>query len=444
MDTIHNTEGCFFRALDDEPVFVLLARDPVAAETVRWWVTLRQALIGAGQKPLEDHGALAEALETAQAMVAWRSEATGPLWPDGPRWKHEASLPTRYVMVSREAIDEDDTRMGKLEARLGLDLEQFMFYCQQHVDKGTPDGDAKARVNYEHACEIASLLQQPKPEFPKPTLQLDAAQSATLDEEIISTLNRKPEIRDRVRRALREPFVAVDLAAKMATGLRQVTADMEEWLGDKTGTERAASYKTFMDRINGYAAELEQGRITQERLRSRTIGKSPLLGEPYTPSDTIDVTDTPALPPHRFTIFTKGRQWAYGRGLEISPSHIPAMLDAMEKDGWVLHSVFGGTVADKVGMLFRRSPRLRLIVSDEVDSPDWRDIGKGWSKNQDTPEGAPWSKPRGMEPSRVYVGRWFGRDLWLDGNVTSQALQQLKDRIMAGESMVGMGRGQEP
>lgn len=104
---------------------------------------------------------------------------------------------------------------------------------------------------------------------------------------------------------------------------------------------------------HGVRAELEKG------------------GNPRGPDhDTRDVTETPELPPHRFALFEKGREWAYGRGLEINPSHIPAMLDRMEEDGWHLQCVFGGIEPTKVGMLFyRRQPSVFEAVHGYGDWP---------------------------------------------------------------------------
>lgn len=37
-DELSNPESCLNQAADDEPLFVLKANDPIAAETVRWWL----------------------------------------------------------------------------------------------------------------------------------------------------------------------------------------------------------------------------------------------------------------------------------------------------------------------------------------------------------------------------------------------------------------------
>lgn len=59
---------CYENAHPDEPMFVLLGRDPAAAAIVRLWTSLRERL---GEK---DIGMLAEASACANAMEAWARE----------------------------------------------------------------------------------------------------------------------------------------------------------------------------------------------------------------------------------------------------------------------------------------------------------------------------------------------------------------------------------
>lgn len=154
MDTIFNDKGCFYRALDDEPIFVLLARDPCAAEAVRWWVTLRQALIGKGEKPLEDHAMLGEALTTAQAMVGWRSDATDPArYLEEPRWKAEPA-PARELVETGYA--------DKLRERLLANANRFYGYAANHFAKDTEDAWRKGEVNWtEYLANIELLGLEP-------------------------------------------------------------------------------------------------------------------------------------------------------------------------------------------------------------------------------------------------------------------------------------------
>jgi hypothetical protein len=65
---------CYHNAEADEPMFVLLARDPSAPETVRMWANLREHLIYSGKKPESDRAMIEEALACADAMEEWRKK----------------------------------------------------------------------------------------------------------------------------------------------------------------------------------------------------------------------------------------------------------------------------------------------------------------------------------------------------------------------------------
>lgn len=56
---------CYVRAEPDEPMFVLLARDPLAPMLVRLWADLRSHLAGNPSK-------VSEARECAANMDSWR------------------------------------------------------------------------------------------------------------------------------------------------------------------------------------------------------------------------------------------------------------------------------------------------------------------------------------------------------------------------------------
>lgn len=67
---------CYDAAEPDEPIFILLARDPVAADLVREWVKRRQALDGGseGDKHME-------ALACAASMDVFRLALTNRVAP---------------------------------------------------------------------------------------------------------------------------------------------------------------------------------------------------------------------------------------------------------------------------------------------------------------------------------------------------------------------------
>jgi len=86
-----------------------------------------------------------------------------------------------------------------------------------------------------------------------------------------------------------------------------------------------------------------------------------------------DLAHKPEVPPHRFSMFNKGKGWAYARGLEINPSHLPDALDAMEADGWELVSLFGQTESDKVGFIFKRKLPTMVTVNMSADTTDFQE-----------------------------------------------------------------------
>lgn len=71
------TYDCYENAKPDEPMFVLLARDPSAPALVEEWARRRGELIDRGEKPESDRPMIAEALSCATAMREWRVSS----WP---------------------------------------------------------------------------------------------------------------------------------------------------------------------------------------------------------------------------------------------------------------------------------------------------------------------------------------------------------------------------
>lgn len=71
---------CLDKALPDEPMFVLLARDTCAPHTVRQWAYKRERAIVCGERPESDRAQVAEARAVAKAMERWREDNDG-------RWK---------------------------------------------------------------------------------------------------------------------------------------------------------------------------------------------------------------------------------------------------------------------------------------------------------------------------------------------------------------------
>jgi hypothetical protein len=66
--------SCLDRAMDGEPVFELLARDPSFGKFVRAWADEREAAIRSGDRPEVDSAQVEEARALAAEGEAWRRE----------------------------------------------------------------------------------------------------------------------------------------------------------------------------------------------------------------------------------------------------------------------------------------------------------------------------------------------------------------------------------
>lgn len=76
---------CYKRALPNEPMFVLLARDPVAPQLIMMWAQQRARDINRGERPGSDAKIVTEAMDVAQAMIKWRMENNG-------KWHEDSAL----------------------------------------------------------------------------------------------------------------------------------------------------------------------------------------------------------------------------------------------------------------------------------------------------------------------------------------------------------------
>ena len=70
---------CYENALPDEPMFVLLARDPDFFRLVKKWAKRRMKDIQCGQRPQSDIRLVGEAEECAWKGQEWRKDNNG-IW----------------------------------------------------------------------------------------------------------------------------------------------------------------------------------------------------------------------------------------------------------------------------------------------------------------------------------------------------------------------------
>ncbi len=69
--------NCYANALDDEPIFVVLARDPSAPVAIEAWAKDWEAQIKEGVRPAADLAQVLEARALIEKMRVWRNEANG-------------------------------------------------------------------------------------------------------------------------------------------------------------------------------------------------------------------------------------------------------------------------------------------------------------------------------------------------------------------------------
>jgi hypothetical protein len=68
---------CYSNALPDEPMFILLARDPYAPWLLEEWAGEREAQIENGRRPTSDMAMVVEARQCAENMREWRKTNDG-------------------------------------------------------------------------------------------------------------------------------------------------------------------------------------------------------------------------------------------------------------------------------------------------------------------------------------------------------------------------------
>ncbi len=68
---------CYSNALPDEPMFVLLARDPEFFDLVHEWARRRRSAIRCGDRPQTDMAMVREADDCALSGAAWRRDNYG-------------------------------------------------------------------------------------------------------------------------------------------------------------------------------------------------------------------------------------------------------------------------------------------------------------------------------------------------------------------------------
>jgi len=301
---------CFEAALPDEPIFTILGRDPAAPATLRFWADERARL--GKTETADDLDRMSDANRDANLMLRWRVENAN-VGPNGESAWHLVKI-----------TDEDG-------GPICLPPENVQYVPAER------DGDEAVRVSGEWLLRTVESLRN------------GAINREAFAELMVLTCAAPC----RERKIGKDPVLGMgyqpDPKAKVAVGLQQVADDLTVFVeGRVQQPELHAAARlllSFADRLNGYAAEL----TGVNSGNAETKGERVMID-----THPDDLAHAPEVPPHRFSQFHKGERYAYARGLEINPVHLPVALDAMAADGWHLLSIFGATDSKNVGFIFER------------------------------------------------------------------------------------------
>lgn len=356
---------CYAAALPDEPIFTILGRDPAGPATLRFWASERARqgkTINA-----DDFDRHSAALVDAVAFEQWRERNLDPVGDGTPSWK----LPRPDNLDDGPAIciQPGEHTIGLREALMNLQM------LENRGDSLRSPGAQKTHSRKLHLIRQMIELLDGQADFAG-TVQPVSAFETTMDRQeaedrggcdcsagMSGDSNHSPGCpmhRPRVRSIETEPGRPSSPGAPPST--KPSVTVSEDFYNTKP---YVALPKAFPDN------------------ETRRVGKHPSLGAPYTPvidSAPEDLAHAPEVPPHRFSQFHKGEHYAYARGLEINPTHLPVALDAMQKDGWALMAIFGQTDSQHVGFVFRRLPSAEMTVEAAVP-PEWmKDLRQGYVK----------------------------------------------------------------
>lgn len=436
--------NCYKAALPDEPMFVMLARDPAAPETLRHWANQRRLL---GKVATEDdQDRIAEALALASRMENWRLANLDPLGGTPtwrlPRPEGEWGAPVEYVPAERDGEEAVRLNIEWLKSLL-TGLESGETHPSETIAllrlaMNSPDrrrafdllGEfGHQKVYVEHDCpefmreQMTERLRTAR--YGGPVDSINGVPTTQAGEErrwdsirinkLVDTAVEKASYsvggRERLKRKIAD--LGYERLGDLATsGNYEALASLERFVGSLE-----ADHSPVLGRLRNVIEKLDDGRLPTPHDLYRAVAKSDngggwdyecigigvtdlkeiekmlLQGDSVIPSGSIripghadpqtldqiaevyrraslpqptvgtkptmdtkpdDLAHAPEVPPHRFSQFIKGERYAYARGLEVNPTHLPTALDAMAKDGWNLLAIFGQTDSANVGFIFER------------------------------------------------------------------------------------------
>ena len=420
--------NCYAAALPDEEIFTVLARDPAMPATILFWVGERSRL---GKiETEEDCIRLEQATEIARKARKWRQDNLNPTGDGVPSWKLPRQIVDDADPIRSLPEDASDYNAGQVIAKVVAGIRQEVANLRGRVNREVEVVNDEHGYDLEAMDQYADRLDGYATELADLGIVDDRVCSVPSNWEVSDTDDRSLE--DCRRRfdniegfrgappvELRAPILihegqrytgtaywrdgklVLDNVEPMKdqviletefqeftqgsdglepTSGRMTDAMFLQWIHERLvnvhGENRLYDYMHRFRDIIGKVRDQEIVTNIQERLggETRHLDLAPEAGKTPVPDqiDTApqDLSHRPEVPGERFSSFVKGQTFAYAKGLEVSPQHLPAALDAMAKDGWYLLAIFGQTDTEHVGFIFHRFPTEIVIPSRIVDTGD--------------------------------------------------------------------------
>lgn len=93
------------KAMQDEPMFTMLARDPDAPSLIRQWAASRAEAVACGQRPPSDARLLLEAFALSIDMESWRRDNAGKWREPSPPAATDAAKPNAAPPNTTQPLD---------------------------------------------------------------------------------------------------------------------------------------------------------------------------------------------------------------------------------------------------------------------------------------------------------------------------------------------------
>lgn len=318
---------CYEAALPDEPMFVILGRDPAGPATLEFWAQERVRQQKVHER--DDQDRIKAAIDEAKDMATWRQQIMDyaaehnepPVWKlprpfadDLPPVRETVSAPTSYDYYPDP--DGDPVKVTPLSFTRMSELLDYAT-CYGEFDEHTPNGTIS-----KHGEGMSSPMND---------IRRNAIWVMKRFMGIIPEGTEPPEYDDTPK----TPVAEVIVQGVVRVGGQDYSIEHLERILAGQSLPKGLHNPKDKERIAELEGEIAALKITKD-------------------SEPEDLAHAPEVPHHRFSVFHTSGDYAYARGLEVNPMHLPTALDAMAKSGWHLCAIFGQTDAQHIGFIFRR------------------------------------------------------------------------------------------